>query len=211
MCGKILPPLGYVLNPPTRRGRRGGRRHPRIIKQLHDQPGTNNTFNIPCIVTANRPKQESKTHVDSKPSKLVYPYIHREPLLDIRVWNARSIRNKTTTLNAYVIQHDIDIVFLTETWLATDDPVVIGELKPDGYDYLNFPLGTSNHGGTGVLFKSQLGFILWIFKLLLLSILVYLIRIMVFITLPYTALTLHLKMALQHLVFLKSLTISCKK
>ena len=80
----------------------------------------------------------------------MYPYIHREPLFDIRVWNARSIRrairNKTTTLNAYVIQYDIDIVFLTETWLATDDPVVIDELKPDGYDYLNFPRGTSNHG-----------------------------------------------------------------
>ena len=76
----------------------------------------------------------------SQANSVVYPYIHIEPLFDIRVWNARSIRNKTTTLNAYVIQHDID-----ETWLATDDPVFIGELKPDGYDYLNFPRGTSNH------------------------------------------------------------------
>jgi hypothetical protein len=62
------------------------------------------------------------------------------------------------SFNTYVIQNNIDAVFLTETWMATDDPVVIGELKPDGYSFLSFPRGTTNHGGIGVLFKKQLSY-----------------------------------------------------
>lgn len=49
-------------------------------------------------------------------------------------------------------------MLLKITWLATDDPVVIGELKPGGYTFLKLSRRTSNHGGIGVLFKSQLGF-----------------------------------------------------
>ncbi|XP_072047067.1 uncharacterized protein [Amphiura filiformis] len=89
---------------------------------------------------------------------LITPHINREPLMNIRLWNSRSIRNKTTTCNDYISEHDVDAIFLVETWLATDDPVVIGELKPNGYTFLNIPRGTSNHGGIGVLSKAQLAF-----------------------------------------------------
>ncbi|XP_072041380.1 uncharacterized protein [Amphiura filiformis] len=76
----------------------------------------------------------------------------------MRLWNPRSIRNKTTTCNDYISEHDVDAIFLVETWLATNDPVVIGELKPNGYTFLNIPRGTSNHGGIGFLSKAQLAF-----------------------------------------------------
>ena len=78
--------------------------------------------------------------------------------MNFRLWNPRSIRNKTTTLNDYVAEHDVDVVFLTETWLAPTDPVVIGELKPNGYTFFSVPRGSSNHGGIGILCKSQLNF-----------------------------------------------------
>jgi hypothetical protein len=78
--------------------------------------------------------------------------------MNLALWNPRSIRNKTITCNDYIIDQDIDVIFLVETWLATDDPVVIGEVKPNGYTFLNVPRGTSNHGGIGILSKTQLGF-----------------------------------------------------
>lgn len=146
----MAPPSAKPL---TRRGRRGGKRHPRrITHQSYEHTSKNY---IPQIVTVNRVKH---VHTNSKPPRLVYPYIHREPLFDIRLWNARSIRKRSLTLNSYVTQYNIDVFFVVETWLAVDDPVVIGELRPDGYTYLSFPRGTDNHGGIGVLFKSPLGF-----------------------------------------------------
>ena len=66
------------------------------------------------------------------------------------------MRNKTTSIADFVIDHDVDILFITETWLAHDDSVVIGELTPFGYSFLNHPRCTSNHGGIGILFKASL-------------------------------------------------------
>ena len=75
--------------------------------------------------------------------------------LDVRLWNARSTRNKTMSIADFVLDCDIDILFITETWLALDDPVVIGELTPTGYSFISHPRGTSNHGGIGIIFKSS--------------------------------------------------------
>ena len=74
------------------------------------------------------PCTHNNTSVNAPPRSLVTPDINREPLTNFRLWNPRSIRNKTTTLNDYVTEHDVDVVFLTETWLAPTDPVVIGEM-----------------------------------------------------------------------------------
>lgn len=76
--------------------------------------------------------------------------------LSVHTWNARSIGNKTDILLDYVIENDADIMFLNETWLADNDSVVIGELTPPGYDFINVPRGSSNHGGLGILFKKSL-------------------------------------------------------
>ena len=77
--------------------------------------------------------------------------------LEVHTWNARSISNKTVTLLDHVIEHDVDIMFINETWLAENDPVVIGECTPPGYDFINHPRGNNDeHGGIGVLFKKSL-------------------------------------------------------
>ncbi len=48
-------------------------------------------------------------------------------------------------------------MFLVETWMAADDPVIIGELKPNGYSFLNIARGTDKHGGIAIISKTQLG------------------------------------------------------
>ncbi|XP_072021334.1 uncharacterized protein [Amphiura filiformis] len=78
--------------------------------------------------------------------------------LNLSVWNAQSVCNKTDKLCDYVTDHDIDVLCLTETWLRPDDPVVIEELSPPGYSFINVPRNSEvdHHGGIGILFKSQL-------------------------------------------------------
>jgi exonuclease III len=77
--------------------------------------------------------------------------------MNLSVWNAQSVGNKTEVICTYVIEHDIDILCLTETWMHQDDPVVINEMSPPGYAFINVPRDSDDHhGGIGVLYKSQL-------------------------------------------------------
>ena len=65
--------------------------------------------------------------------------------------------NKTDKLCDYVSDRDIDVLCLTETWLRPQDPVVIGELCPPSYTFINAPRDSDDHhGGIGILFKSQI-------------------------------------------------------
>ena len=73
------------------------------------------------------------------------------------LWNARSTRNKTLSVYDFVLENNIDILFVTETWLCEDDPVIIGELTPPSYSFLNIPrTQTDLYGGIGILYRSSL-------------------------------------------------------
>ena len=76
--------------------------------------------------------------------------------LHVAHWNAHSICNKTLLLCEYMLSHDIDIMFLTETWLGVDDLVVMNEITLPGYTFINVPRPEDKHGGIGILYKSQL-------------------------------------------------------
>jgi exonuclease III len=79
-----------------------------------------------------------------------------EKYLNVRLWNAQSLRNRTITVSDYLIQENVDIMFVTETWLNINDSVVIGECTPPSYDFLNFPRGTSDHGGIAFIHKQSM-------------------------------------------------------
>ena len=76
---------------------------------------------------------------------------------NVCLWNAQSVRNKTICIAEYVHKHDFDIMFITETWLNSQDDVIIGELTPIGYSFINSPRNASTRGGgIGVLYKSTI-------------------------------------------------------
>ena len=52
--------------------------------------------------------------------------------------------------------HCLDVVFLTGTWLSNNEDVVISELSPPGYSFLNIPWATEAYGGLQVIFRSAL-------------------------------------------------------
>ena len=45
--------------------------------------------------------------------------------MNICLWNAQLVKNKTTFLSDYVIYNDIDIMFLTEAWFIESDESVV--------------------------------------------------------------------------------------
>ena len=65
--------------------------------------------------------------------------------------NVRSIKNKTMAVKDFVVDQDIDVLALTETWLRPGniDDIEIGILCPTGYRFLHVPRGHSRGGGVG--------------------------------------------------------------
>ena len=64
--------------------------------------------------------------------------------------NSQSARNKVDLIGEAVIEHDIDILALTETWLTNTpkDEYYTKELSFSGYKLINVPrLGGGGHGG----------------------------------------------------------------
>lgn len=58
----------------------------------------------------------------------------------------------------FIVDNDIDILAMTETWLrpGTDDSVEIGTLCPTGYRVINIPRSHSAAGGVGIIFKNSI-------------------------------------------------------
>ena len=124
-----------------KRGRRGLRK-PRVR-------------NIP-VITNNRTKNHvpGQNSANSNNLRILNKYNSRK--LNIKLWNARSVRKKTVSIADNIIENDVDIFVITETWLASDDPVVIGEMLPPGYSFINFPRKSDEHGGIGIIHKTHI-------------------------------------------------------
>ena len=69
--------------------------------------------------------------------------------------NARSVRNKADIIVDYVVEHDFDIVCITETWLSGNDAASIAAITPDGYDFRHLPRPNRRGGGVSILFKTS--------------------------------------------------------
>ncbi|GAA6088096.1 uncharacterized protein LOC116682632, partial [Tachysurus ichikawai] len=71
--------------------------------------------------------------------------------------NARSLNNKTFVLNDVISSLNLDLFFLTETWLPPGDVRAFSEILPSGYLYLNTPWQTvgfrSRHSTESALFR----------------------------------------------------------
>ena len=70
--------------------------------------------------------------------------------------NARSVKNKTSDIEHIVMDRNIDMLFITETWLnEKGDESIIASLTPSGYSFKSFPRKNRRGGGVGVLMKTQ--------------------------------------------------------
>ena len=69
--------------------------------------------------------------------------------LDFCLLNSRSIRKKVFLIRDYVVEHDIDLLAVTETWLDPGDKDIyhVREICPKGYGFHHIPRADSNGGG----------------------------------------------------------------
>ena len=78
------------------------------------------------------------------------------PILNIAVFNSRSVRNKIESIIDHVVENDIGLCTVTETWLNGDDSASIAQLSVAGYFFKNFSRQSQNRGGgTGILFRDS--------------------------------------------------------
>jgi len=77
--------------------------------------------------------------------------------LNLSLINCQSVRNKTNEVIDHIIDNNIDICALTETWLkpGDEDSPTIAQLTPTGYSFLHIPR-ISRGGGVGILVNSSL-------------------------------------------------------
>ena len=69
--------------------------------------------------------------------------------------NARSVKNKTLAINEEIIQHDWDILAITETWLKqTGDEAIVTELLPPGYTLHHVARHCGRGGGVAVVYRN---------------------------------------------------------
>ena len=67
--------------------------------------------------------------------------------------NTGSVRKKTASLVEHVINSNIDICAITETWLNEKDDVTRAALKPEGYSFQDHPREADRAGGgTGIMY-----------------------------------------------------------
>ena len=105
----------------------------------------------------------TSTNCGANLRNLLFP--HRTPLKQesykyskLCLLNSRSVCNKMSFINDFVIEHNVDLLCLTETWLNANNSnyqSIINELTPKGYLFENVPRKTRG-GGVGILFKKGL-------------------------------------------------------
>ena len=71
--------------------------------------------------------------------------------------NARSIRNKVSLSISFMLDHNLDLLFITETWLTTNDSPIIAALNTPPYLFTHLIRDSNNFGGgIGILHRSTL-------------------------------------------------------
>lgn len=118
---------------------------------------------IPCIRKTRRGNRGGKRrNCHRNECKASLPHRSKDKLdqpqqsVSFCMINTRSIRNKTSEFNDFVIDNDLDVVGVCETWLHPDDDAVIAALNPGGYRFCHTPRLHKRGGGVALLYRSNL-------------------------------------------------------
>ena len=86
--------------------------------------------------------------------QLLYHQQRRQPLKFVLL-NVRSIRKKILLLRDYIVEHDIDLLAITETWLTDDssDEFYCRDICPEGYKIEQLPRNYADGGGVALVYR----------------------------------------------------------
>ena len=141
--------LGIAVRRPTKRGCRGG------CQRQHQQAISTVIGHRP-ISPYVRVRSSQQHHDNLIPVTLTAnPLVCPTTTASLCIFNARSVRNKTTDILDHIHEHDLDIVAITETWLTNKDSdlPVTRALTPPGYNLIHHPRCGRRSGGIAILHK----------------------------------------------------------
>ena len=130
-------------------------RHPATVSLIADYPGQSSPNilqdNSGTQISINRRKSHQsmtargKRNLPSSRDKLNYGLL-----------NARSINNKTENVTEFILEHELDILCITETWLQPEDKFTASNVTPSGYSIVSNPRLIRRGGGVAAIIKSDL-------------------------------------------------------
>ena len=119
--------------------------------------GKNKYYRINTLVSTNRAKLSKQTSVNHKNLIQVRADTSSfaKSLSTFCLINTQSVRNKIELVKDFILEHDIDICALTETWLSKFDELVVQQLQPDGYKLLHVDCMDRSGGRVAVLCRGS--------------------------------------------------------
>ena len=138
------------------RGTRGGSNIQRAVKTIITRSSKQVGQKCNRINWSNLINTETKQYQYKSSSK-----IDQSCLLKIGLLNCQSVRNQCDIIVNYLLEKDLDILILTQTWLrpGSVDTRIIIDLVPSGYTFKHRPRSNGlRGGGIGILFKSTMKF-----------------------------------------------------
>jgi len=87
------------------------------------------------------------------------PIINSVPKINIGVLNCRSLRNKTDFIQDHIIDNNLDVMAMTETWLSSNEAAntaYINTLTKAGFNFNHVPRTDRKGGGVAVLTHNSL-------------------------------------------------------
>ena len=84
--------------------------------------------------------------------------LNKKDQLKIGFINTQSALHKVLTIKDYILEHDLDILYIAESWFnEKGDEVNIGNMIPEGYSFKQTPrVETNRRGGIVVIYKKHI-------------------------------------------------------
>ena len=128
--------------------------------QLIDQSGTANLETFIATIATARNDSKSRTLTLNLTNLLRInktPVDSEEKNWSFTLLNPRSVKNKTLSINDFILDSNIDLLALTETWLGTNiDKTVLSELTPNTHKIHCVSRQGQRGGGTAVVYNTNI-------------------------------------------------------
>ena len=107
---------------------------------------------------SNGAKQTEEIHIILFPKKLVREKAGISIIQDILCasWNVRSLNNKIEHIMNFVVDNNILIFFVTETWLTDQNNNTTAQIKDHGYKIHHSYRSSQSGGGVALIYKNTI-------------------------------------------------------
>jgi len=128
--------------------------HQEETTHLHNSPS--NSLNIQCNTFCSGKTDNNNSLLPANVMESISTRSNN--LLDLCHLNARTINNKSLVIKDYVVDNNINILALTETWQkpSSESDYAARDICPNGYVLTQQPRSKGNGGGVGLLYNSSL-------------------------------------------------------